>query len=304
MEHSLETLKSCPSCGNNSFVNELSCKDFTYSKDAFSLVRCNNCALLYTNPRPDEKSIGKYYDNPEYVSHTDTNSGLLFTLYSIVKNYTLRQKRCFLEGLTTDKTILDYGAGTGDFSAELANNGWSVSSYEPDASARKKIEQKSSSITLVKDIENLDSNSRSTITLWHVLEHVHRLRETITEFHRILKDDGVLVIAVPNHMSYDARFYGSDWAAYDVPRHLYHFNPETIQTLMNDSGFILQEIKPMWFDSYYVSLLSEKNTRGPGMVTNAIGWIRAGMIGTLSNLQTVKSISKCSSVIYVFRKAN
>jgi len=303
VEHSLETLTSCPSCGNNSFINELSCKDFTYSKDSFSIVRCAKCELLYTNPRPDEASIGKYYDNPDYVSHTDTSSGLLFTIYSIVKNYTLKQKRALLEGLTTDRTILDYGAGTGDFSAELVNNNWSVSSYEPDHNARKKIEQKSSSISIIESIESLDSSSMSAITLWHVLEHVHRLQETIKVFHRILKDDGVLVIAVPNHTSYDASFYRSNWAAYDVPRHLYHFNPQTIQTLLSNNGFCLKEIKPMWFDSYYVSLLSEKNSRGSGILTNSLGWIRATIIGSISNFRATKANGKCSSVIYVFEKA-
>lgn len=299
MEHTLETLKSCPSCGNDSFTNSLTCIDYTYSKDSFLIVECTTCKLHFTNPRPTEFVIGKYYDSPEYVSHTDTNSGLLFTLYGIVKNYTLKQKRKLLESLTTDKSVLDYGAGSGDFSAELASNDWSVTSYEPDPNARKRILEKHSGIQLANELKSVEKESKSIITLWHVLEHVHELTETVNQFHRILKTNGTLLIAVPNHTSYDAKFYGSEWAAYDVPRHLYHFNPETLEKLMIANGFRLEQIKPMWFDSFYVSLLSEKNSG----TSSLIGWPRAFIIGLISNLKALSSTEKCSSVIYILKKA-
>lgn len=303
MEHSLETLKSCPSCRHDSFKNTLSCIDYTYSKDVFSLVECSACKLLYTNPRPDELAIGKYYDSPEYVSHTDTNSGLLFTLYGFVKRYTLKQKRKALEVLSNEKNILDYGAGSGDFSNELLQNNWTVSAYEPDPNARKKIEGKNPAINLVGQLSEVGTESKSVITLWHVLEHVHRLNETIHEFHRILKNDGVIVIAVPNHTSFDASFYQTNWAAYDVPRHLYHFSPATLETLLSANGFRLHEIKPMWFDSYYVSLLTEKNINNQGMLKIAFGWLRAFLVGSYSNIKTIASTKNCSSVTYVFKKA-
>lgn len=299
MEHTLETLRSCPSCGNDSFHDHLFCTDQTFSKDRFSIVECGACQLHFTNPRPTEVTIGKYYDSPEYVSHTDTNSGLLFTLYGLVKNYTLKQKRKLLETLTTDRSVLDYGAGSGDFSAELASNDWSVTAYEPDANARKRILEKNSKIELADDLRSVETHSRSIITLWHVLEHVHQLTDTISEFHRILKTDGTLIIAVPNHTSYDANFYGSDWAAYDVPRHLYHFNAATLEKLMRANGFQLKQIKPMWFDSFYVSLLSEKNSNSSVL----IGWPRAFIIGLISNLKVFANTKKCSSVIYILKKA-
>lgn len=298
MEHILKTLKSCPSCGHESFNNIISCTDYTYSKDSFSIVECASCKLHFTNPRPDESTIGKYYDSPEYVSHSDTNSGLLFTLYGLVKKYTLKQKRRLIESLTTDKTVLDYGAGSGDFSVELAGNKWSVTSYEPDANARLRIKEKHSEIKLVDDIKSIESGSKSIITLWHVLEHVHQLTTTLGEFHRILDNNGTLVIAVPNHTSYDAKFYLSAWAAYDVPRHLSHFNPSTLEKLMCSNGFQLKEIKPMWFDSFYVSLLSEKNSSSFPI----IGWPRAFIVGLLSNFKTLFNKEKCSSVIYILEK--
>ena len=299
MEHNLETLKSCPSCGNEPFSNSLSCTDYTYSKDVFSIVECTTCKLHFTNPRPTEHAIGKYYDSPEYVSHTDTQSGLVFTLYGFVKNHTLRQKRKLIERLTTDKSVLDYGAGSGNFSAQLAQHGWSVTSFEPDLNARKRILEKHSKIRLADDLKSVRANSKSIITLWHVLEHVHQLTATINEFHRILKQEGALIIAVPNHTSYDANFYDSDWAAYDVPRHLYHFNPSTIDKLMLDNGFELLQTKPMWFDSFYVSLLSEKNSGS----STLIGWLRAFTIGLVSNLKATLDYKRCSSVIYIFKKA-
>ena len=298
MEHTLETLKSCPSCGNEPFSNSLSCTDYTYSKDVFSIVECTTCKLHFTNPRPTEQAIGKYYDSPEYVSHTDTNSGLLFTLYGLVKTSTLKQKRKLLEEFTTDKSVMDYGAGSGDFSAQLAKNGWSVTAFEPDLNARKRILEKHSKIVLADDLKSVSNKSKSIITLWHVLEHVHQLTETIQEFHRILKPDGTLIIAVPNHTSFDAEYYKSDWAAYDVPRHLYHFNPTTIEKLMLANGFELRQSKPMWFDSFYVSLLSEKNSGSSAL----IGWLRAFTIGLISNLKAIFDSERCSSIIYIFRK--
>jgi len=303
VEHSLETLKSCPSCGHDTFKNTLKCKDYTYSKDSFSLLECSNCHLLFTNPRPSEQAIGKYYDNPEYVSHTDTKKGLLFLLYGAVKQFTLIQKRTSLEKSISEKTVLDYGAGSGDFSVELASNGWTVSAYEPDIKARNKIAEKDSSIHLPNSINDIETASKSAITLWHVLEHVHRLNETISEFHRILKHDGTLVIAVPNRTSFDADYYKSEWAAYDVPRHLYHFDPKTIETLMSARGFELKQIRPMWFDSYYVSLLSENNSGKPGIIKAVVSWLRAFIVGSLSNAKAISSTSRCSSITYVFQKA-
>ncbi len=298
MEHSLETLESCPSCKTSSFREILSCVDSTYSKDSFTIVECDTCGLHFTNPRPTETAIGKYYDNPEYVSHTDTQQGFLFKIYALVKNYTLRKKQQLLSSLTKEKSALDYGAGSGDFSNCLVQSGWSVSAFEPDPKARALIQKKNASIRLVNRLSEVPAESFSVITLWHVLEHVHRLEETLLDFHRTLKPDGILIIAVPNHTSYDAKVYKEDWAAYDLPRHLYHFNPKTIKPLLNRPGFELRSMKPMWFDSVYVSLLSEKNRGTSGLVA----WLRAGLIGAISNFSAVFDTKKCSSVVYVFKK--
>lgn len=282
----------------------LECVDFTYSKDTFNIVSCANCDFHFTNPRPDETAIGQYYDNPDYVSHTDTSRGLLFKVYGIVKSYTLGQKRRLLESLTNTKTVLDYGAGTGDFSNELSQNGWSVSAYEPDQKARQKLNGKNPDINLVAVISDLQNGSVSIVSLWHVLEHVHRLDETLEHFNRILSKDGHLIIAVPNHTSFDAGFYRESWAAHDVPRHLYHFNPATLKPLIEKFGFELQRMKPMWFDSFYVSLLSEQILGNDTFLSKPFGWSRAFIVGLISNLIALFDTKRCSSVIYIFRKTS
>jgi 2-polyprenyl-3-methyl-5-hydroxy-6-metoxy-1,4-benzoquinol methylase len=301
VKHSLETLLNCPSCGSPVREEKLCCRDYTYSKELFKIDRCLHCKLLYTNPRPSESNIGCYYGSLEYVSHTDTQKGLLFRLYRIVKNYTLKQKRKHLEKLCLERSILDYGAGSGDFSAELSNHGWNVLAYEPDSSASKLIVEKAKAVLLVDSLPAIADNSVSAIVLWHVLEHVHQLNDTLSEFKRILKPNGHLVIAVPNHLSIDAKAYGSNWAAYDVPRHLYHFDHDSFEILMKKHQFKLSAIKPMWFDSFYVSLLSEKNKRTYRGHNWLIGWPIALVIALVSNFISLFSTKRCSSITYVMQ---
>ena len=303
MEHSLETLDSCPSCLSKSFTVRLTPTDQTFSKDSFTIVHCNSCSLLYTNPRPTAETIGKYYDNPEYVSHTDTKSGPLFWLYGLVKKFTLWQKRSFLDTLSKERTILDYGAGTGDFSANLADNGWSVLAFEPDQIARQKIAEKNSNVKLVNDLAEIPDHSISVICLWHVLEHVHLLAETLSQFHRILNINGTLIVAVPNCESFDAQHYKELWAAYDVPRHLYHFTPKSFKGLMSAADFQVTQLRPMWFDSFYVSLLSEKNNQRLSGPRTFLGWTSAFIIGLISNIRAIRHPERCSSVTYVCSNA-
>ncbi|MFC2176394.1 class I SAM-dependent methyltransferase [Bacteroidota bacterium] len=303
MEHSLEFIKTCPACGSEKQTENITCVDHTYSKDDFKVTECGDCGLLFTNPRPTENAIGEYYHNPNYVSHTDTSEGLLFKIYNIVKTFSLRLKRKQIERLTRKRTILDYGAGTGDFSVALTRNGWNVSAYEPEPTAAAKIKEKSNNIKLVNSLEEISANSIAVVSLWHVLEHVHRLQETLIQFSRIIENNGHLVIAVPNHRSYDSQFYSQNWAAYDLPRHLYHFSPKTIIPLLEKHGFKLQSIKPMWFDSFYVSLLSEQIKSNQEYSNSLIGWIRASAIGCLSNFYALTDTKKCSSVIYICKKA-
>lgn len=302
MEHSLETLPNCPSCNSNRLTFQFAAVDTTYSHDEFKIVSCDACGLYFTNPRPTLSSISKYYENPQYVSHTDTNAGLLFRLYQLVKDYTLSKKLRFINSLGTEHSILDYGAGTGDFASKMATASWTVSAFEPNAGARKRIAEKHGSIALVDSLSELQESHFGVITLWHVLEHVHELNTTIDQFFALLTPNGYLVIAVPNMSSFDASKYGPQWAAYDVPRHLYHFTPETLIPLITRHGFKHRGNYPMWFDSFYVSLLTEKEL-SKTTAQKILAWPKAFITGLISNLKAIGNANKCSSIIYVFQKA-
>jgi len=297
VEHSIEHLQNCPSCQSAQFDKWLDCRDFTYSQEIFSIVECKSCGLRFTNPRPTEDAIGPYYYNPKYVSHTDTSEGFLFTIYQWVKTFTLGKKAKMISALAQSKTILDFGAGTGDFANAICNSGFKTFAFEPNDSARLRIAEKYPSVELLSELSACKPNSIGIITTWHVMEHVHQLEKTLQTFHSILEPNGTLVIAVPNSESFDAKYYNRFWAAYDV-------QPTTIESLLNKHGFILTQIKPMWFDSYYVSLLSESyKTSNPNIFQKLFGLATAFLIGSISNLKTLIDTKHCSSVVYILKKA-
>lgn len=267
-------------------------------------MECLGCGHRFTNPRPSAGAIGPYYKSEDYVSHNDTSKGLLFTLYQSVKSLTLKRKARFIGSLSQHRSLLDYGAGSGDFAGYMSAQHYSVTAFEPDGDARGLIASKYPQVDIASSLSDISDSSLGVITLWHVLEHVHFLKDTIQHFHRILKEDGVLIIAVPNCDSYDASFYGAHWAAYDVPRHIYHFRPADMQLLFGQSGFTLTAMHPMWFDSFYVCLLSERylSVSGKGLPM-PLQWVRAGLVGLYSNLKAIQATSVCSSVVYVLKKA-
>lgn len=289
---------SCPICSHAESSSFLEVKDYTVSNQLFHLVQCSQCKLVYTNHPPAQQEIGKYYQSSDYISHTDSNKGLFNQVYQLVRNISLKHKLNLLQSSVQRKqgNLLDYGCGTGAFLKYAKKKGWSVMGMEPDEGAREKASLLiGSPVSSPSDLKDLPSNSFDVITLWHVLEHVHDLHDTLDAFKRLLKQDGTLVVAVPNHSSWDARFYMEYWAAYDVPRHLYHFTPDTMHRLLTDKGFFKISIKPMWFDSFYVSMLSEKYKTGH------IRPLQALFNGLKSNISSLFSPGTCSSQIYLYR---
>ena len=290
----------CPVCDASNATILMSVTDFSLTGDLFEIVHCEKCSLNFTYPIPDKDAIAPYYNFPEYISHTDIKKGWMNTLYHKVRQRTLKQKTDWVQSLFTGYkgALLEVGAGTGAFADAMANKGWKVTALEPDESSRS-IALKNYGINLMPSsaLENLPAKSFDVITLWHVLEHVHDLKIYIHTFSKLLKHNGRLIIAVPNHTSYDAQFYKNYWAAYDVPRHLYHFSPSSMKFLMKSNGFELVNLKPMWFDSFYVSLLSEKYQK-----SGLLGIARAFLIGCISNLLALNSNAKASSIIYEIKK--
>lgn len=292
MDHVL----NCPVCNASSFNEFITCKDYTVSQKVFSIVECKDCRFKFTNPRPENENIGNYYKSSDYISHSDTKKGIVSKLYHLVRNYTLQNKLKIINKHVSRGTILDYGCGTGSFLSVCKKNGWNVFGFEPDRDAAKIASQRD---VLVFDNSNELRNQNLTtgfdvITLWHVLEHVTELNDTLSFLKNNLKKDGILIVALPNYKSYDAQMYKEYWAAYDVPRHLYHFDQISINNLLTKHGFLLKETKPMRFDSFYVSLLSEKYRNNKNI------FFRAFRNGLLSNIKARKS-NNYSSLIYIFK---
>jgi SAM-dependent methyltransferase len=287
---------NCPVCGSADIKNVLSAKDHTVSGEIFSIAECNDCTLRFTQDVPDATSIAPYYKSEDYISHSNTSKGLINRLYQAVRKRTLRKKRRLVQRVTGigKGYLLDVGSGTGAFVSEMTLHGWYATGLEPDKGARQ-VAKKEYNIEL-KDMDqffHLPAESFDAITLWHVLEHVHDLSAYVQHLKSLLKENGKLLIAVPNYTSKDANIYKEHWAAYDVPRHLYHFSPRSMQALMEKYGMKLIGYKPMWYDSFYISLLSSKYKNGK---TNLVA---SFFNGFRSNLKAMGDVKRCSSVIYI-----
>ena len=307
----MEKLSYCPICNHNTFKPFSSCKDYTVSRETFQIVECENCGFHFTNPRPTEAEIGKYYQSDEYISHSGTKKGLVNKAYHVVRNYTLAKKLQLIlqvigNGKPASTNLLDYGCGTGEFLNTCKKAGFKTTGIEPEEKARNfAINNYDLNVLPPDAINSFKNDSFDIVTLWHVLEHIHRLKEFLSELKRIVKGRGVAIIAVPNLTSLDAKIYKEFWAAYDLPRHLYHFSPKDIEKLFSELGFELENVKPMVFDAFYVSMLSEKyrntnidNKKDSGNLISAI------FNGAKSNVFASNSENTYSSQIYILRKRN
>ena len=270
----------------------LKTKDFSVSGESFELFKDEELDMLVTQPQPE--NLSKYYESEDYISHTDSKKSLMDKLYQAVKRKNLQNKLQLIESQTNKpKSLLDIGAGTGDFLLLAKTNGFEVTGVEPNGKARQLSSQKG--IHLHQEIHKVEGQKFDAITLWHVLEHLPDLDGQIKTMVSLLEDEGVLIIAVPNFKSFDAGHYGRYWAAYDVPRHLWHFSKTSIAKLFDRHGMEVIAIKPMWFDAFYVSLLSEKY-KG-----NKRYWLSAFLIGLWSNISAVFT-KEHSSLIYILKR--
>jgi SAM-dependent methyltransferase len=272
----------------------LTVKDYLVSNEEFILEFDAEKEMLLTNPQPEASKLSQYYESEQYISHTDNKKGLVPFLYHVVKRRSLKNKLGLIKSLKKDaKSILDIGAGTGDFLSFIQSESKSVTGIEPNPKARELAKNKG--FFLEEDIKNVKGKLFDVITMWHVLEHIPNLEETIIDLESLLKPNGVLIVAVPNFYSFDAAYYKSFWAAFDVPRHLWHFSKVSMNKLFTDK-FSLLKISPMVFDSFYVSILSEKNKTGK------INFLKAFFVGLISNLYALSTM-EYSSLIYCYKKS-
>lgn len=291
----MNSIRNCPVCLETYFKDFLEVKDHMITKEEFKIVECDSCGFHFTNPIPEADKIGEYYKSEEYISHSSNKKGVINFLYNRVREITLKEKVKWVRNETDGKCLLDIGSGTGHFLKAANDNGFNGIGLEPDPDARdfahKNNHVRSSS---QEELYNIEEGSFDVITMWHVLEHVYDLRKDLKRIDEILKSNGKLFIAVPNMNSYDARYYKEYWAAYDVPRHLYHFTQNDISRLLMDFGFDLKKVIPMKYDAYYVSMLSEKYKKRFSL----LGVFR----GLISNFKAKKY--GYSSQVYVFEKRN
>jgi SAM-dependent methyltransferase len=300
-DKTIERLSKCPLCKSGLFLNALEVKDHAVSKELFIICKCTNCKVQFTNPRPKPDRIGKYYDFPEYYSHDDSAKNLTQLLYQTIRKIAIRRKLALINSLVQEPgNLLDYGCGTGEFLNQAKLEGWNVSGFEPNQKARTLAEEKISK-KISSEQDDLDSNQNfDVITLFHVLEHVHKLRKSIKSLLKSLKSGGYLLIAVPNPESFDAKKYSEAWAGWDVPRHLYHFNSDAMKSFQEIFDLDLIDLKKMPFDSYYVSLLSEsyKNPKA----SKLLNYWNAIWSGFNSNKSAKGKAGNYSSNIYLFKK--
>jgi 2-polyprenyl-3-methyl-5-hydroxy-6-metoxy-1,4-benzoquinol methylase len=286
-------IKNCPVCNSLNFNKIIQCKDNTVSAELFNIVECTSCSFRFTNPIPDENEIVKYYKSENYVSHSDTRKGMINTIYHQVRKISLKKKLGLINELAKKGSLLDVGCGTGYFLKTCKEDGWLVEGTEPDPDARK-IAQGLTKFEISETIFTKNNyQSYDVITMWHVLEHVHRLNECMQRISDLLKKTGKLIIAVPNCESYDAHIYKEFWAAYDVPRHLYHFTEESMNKLLKKHHFKLVRKEPMKFDAFYVSMMSEKYKNG--------SLLKGLLNGFVSNIKSGEE-KNYSSIIYIAEK--
>ena len=292
-------LEKCPVCSEDKLVKKIDCIDYSTSKEKFTIVSCETCDFTFTNPRPKDEYLGKYYKSDMYISHTNNTKGLFNWMYQTVRKYAIGSKINLLKKTSKKKDHLDIGCGTGEFLNACKKSGYNTKGIEPSEIARKQaIKNFNLSVSENTNLNQFQKEQFDSISMWHVLEHVPNLNQTIAEFNRILSENGKVIIAVPNHKSWDTKHYKEFWAAWDVPIHLWHFSRETIEQLFSKYNFKLIETKPMLFDSFYVALLSEEFKTGKKK------FISGFIIGFISNIIGMLTKKGCSSTIYVFEKKN
>jgi SAM-dependent methyltransferase len=291
--------KECPLCSSDKIFFHFICIDHFISKEPFAIFKCSACSFEFTQDYPEEAEIGKYYESEEYISHSNISKGFVNKSYRLVRNIMLGRKRGIIKHVTglNKGSILDIGSGTGNFACTMKKAGWLVKGIEINKKARDlSISLFGLEIISPEQISTFKANYFDCITLWHVLEHFHDPFKYTSDIIRLLKPGGWCIIALPNCSSFDAKYYGQYWAAYDVPRHLWHFTPATFKLFSEKTGFIFENRRNLPVDVFYISLLSEryKGSRLP--------LIKGLVRGLFFSFESVFKKTMSSSVVYILRK--
>ncbi len=293
--------KICPLCSSPEISHFLSCTDHFVSKEVFNICRCAKCGFIFTQDSPEESEAGRYYESEDYISHSDSKKGMTDNAYQFVRKIMLNWKKNLIRKITghSSGSILDIGSGTGHFLNTMKKSGWDIKGVEINAKAREYAASQFNIDTIHPDkIQTLPVNSFDCITLWHVLEHFHEPFKLMEEIGRLLKSEGVAIIALPNTNSFDSKYYDKRWAAYDVPRHLWHFNPSAFSLFAFKNKFSIAKKRYLPFDVFYISILSEKY-RGSGFP------VLSGIVnGLIFSIRSLSNKSGSSSMIYILKKSD
>ena len=286
----------CPVCDSTEGETVCRCADYRVTRETFDIIRCKSCFYAQTFPQPDEQAMEKYYETNAYISHSETSEGIVNKLYHFIRQINVRKKLHWIEPMAhPSKTLLDVGCGTGFFLEHCKKQGWNVTGVEPNGPARKKAEERiNAPVYSSIDSVSVAGKTFDVITLWHVFEHLYDINRSFEQLKSLLNPHGTLVLALPNPCSKDAEIYGKDWAAFDVPRHLSHFSPQSIRLLAGKHGMQVKKHIPLKFDAYYISILSEQNRRKKGIAS----LLRGICQGFKSNISARKS-GDYSSLVYV-----
>jgi len=286
----------CPWCDSDKAQINLWLKDEFLTKEDFHICECLNCGLLYTMPRPDKDHIGAYYKSEDYYSHKENTKGFVPKLYERIKKNNLKNKyQLATKGLSVGK-MLEIGCGVGDFLHTAEEHGWECIGVEPSEEAKAIATKRTkASVLSSEELESLADEQFDLITMWHVLEHVDDLRWEMDQLQRLIKPHGRIVIAVPNYKSYDGQYYKEHWAAYDVPRHLNHFNRTVLTKMFKTKGLELKKMDKLKWDAYYISYMSEQYR------IHSLPLVRGAFRGLISNSKARKS-GEWSSLVYIFEK--
>lgn len=290
---------ACPACGYHQFKLAFTSKDYFVTKEEFPVKACIKCGMLITAGLPKDGDISGYYKSEDYISHSDTRNGLVNRTYHLVRDIMLSEKHRIIQNISEKSkgSVLDIGTGTGYFLKYMQKKGWDIHGVEKSPVARDFAKKRwHLKIMSDEDLFTMPPAKFDVITLWHVMEHLPNLQQHWQTISKLLKPDGVLVIALPNAESWDAKHYGPFWAAWDVPRHLWHFTPKHIKALGKAEGFNLTNMYRMPFDGFYISIISEKYKNA------SIPFIKGIIYGKISWFVSLFNKKKSSSLIYIFRK--
>lgn len=293
-----EELVQCPICDSDTFHRYMEVTDWFLTKERFLLVKCSNCGLIFINPRPDITEISPYYCSDDYISHGLKNTKLIDKIYGFIRQRSIRMKFNLIRPHMSGLNILDIGCGTGEFLSYCQIKGMTVRGVEPNERGRAFAIKNNLTVSDHLNFVDINPGSIDAITMWHVIEHIHDLRGTLLKINEYLNSMGVLIIAVPNSNSFDAEFFKEHWAAYDVPRHIYHFSKQNITHLAESFGFKVIKVVPQKFDAYYVSMLSLKYK-----YNKILSWLFP-LFGLWFNIRSYYDKNRYSSLIFILKKKN